>query len=379
MYPAMKLIGKILINTIRYLLVVLIALFSIATLMGHAYLQTIFLWLLLVTMIYWPSAIKVKWNKSISTGIRLASIVILFCVSFLAFRPAPKTSIYQSDDLRNELMGIYDTKVTRWPEGTEDVYVETSFGKVHVLACGDIQNPPLVLIHAASMGAHSWAENLAPLVDHYRIYSVDNIGEGNKSVLMDPLIYPVNQKEIADHFAQIMDSLGVRKSPLFGASNGGYIAMCYTRNYPERVESMALFGPMGLTQLSNKSFMMLSIASMYPFQFIRDKVTEWALGDSPAVLDAYSDWFNCIMKGTIPSVAQPVPMTASQKASMDLPVLLFLGTEDQIVGEVDHARELAEGYPDIRIEVLKSGHLIAVEHAGYVNSIVADFLHLRNP
>jgi pimeloyl-ACP methyl ester carboxylesterase len=380
MYPIMKLFGKILINTFRYLLVVLILLFSIAAFIGHSYLQTIFLWLLLVTIIYWPSAFKEKWNKRFSTGIRLVSIVILFCVSFLAFRPAPKTSIYLSEDLRNDLMKIYDNKVTRWPEDTEDIYVKSTFGKVHILACGDVQDPPLVLIHAASMGAHSWAENLSPLINHYRIYSVDNIGEGNKSALNDPLVYPGNQKEIADHFALIMDSLGVNKSPLFGASNGGFVAMCYTSYYPERVESLALFGPMGLTQLSSKSFMMLSIASMYPFQFVRDKVTEWALGDSPAVLNAYGDWFNCIMKGTIPSVAEPVPMTASQKARMDLPVLLFLGTEDQIVGDVDHAREMAEEYPDIRIEVLESGHIMAVEHARYINFVVADFLNLEyNP
>ena len=372
----MKLFGKILINSFRYILVVIIFLFSIATLTGKSYLQSIFLWLLLVTLIYWPSVLKDIWNKRISTGIRLTSIFILFCVSFLVFRPGPKTSIYLSEDLRTELMYIYDNKVAQWPEGTEDIYVETPLGRVHVLACGDIQNPPLVLIHAASMGAHSWAENLPPLIDHYRIYSVDNIGEGNKSVLKDPLVYPRNHQEIADHFALIMDSLGVKRSPLFGASNGGYVAMCYTLYYPERVESMALFGPMGLTQLTSKSFMMLSIASMYPFQFVRDKVTEWALGDAPAVLSAYGDWFNCIMKGTIPSVAAPVPLTASQKANMDLPVLLFLGTEDQIVGAVDDAREMANQFPNIRIEVLESGHLVAVEQKELVNSVVQEFLSL---
>jgi pimeloyl-ACP methyl ester carboxylesterase len=85
------------------------------------------------------------------------------------------------------------------------------------------------------------------------------------------------------------------------------------------------------------------------------------------------------MKATIPSVTMPEPMTKEQKASMDLPVLLFLGTEDPIVGEVEHAKKVAEEYPDIRIEVLDSGHLIAVEHAAYVNSVVLDFLGQENP
>jgi len=375
----MKAIIKITFNILKYLLAVFIFLFSIATLMGHSYLQTFFLWLLVIVMLYWPFVIREKWNKRVSTWARLGSVIILFMASFLIFKPDPKTSIYISDDLRIELMRIYDKNVTNWPEEPEDIYVETQYGKVHLLACGDINNPPLIMVHAASMGAHSWAENLAPLLDQYRIYSVDNIGEGNKSELSDPQDFPESQKEIADHFASIMDAIGVERSPLFGASNGGYVAMCYTYHYPERVESLSLFGPMGLTQLTGKSITMLSIASMYPFPFVRDWVTSWALGNDPYVSGAYGDWFNCILKGTIPSLGMPVPMSTEQKAEMDLPVLLFLGTNDPIVGNADIARGTAEEYPHIRIEVLESGHLVAVEQAAYVNSVLSDFLKLQEP
>lgn len=374
----MKGIIKPIFNIFRCLLALLIFLFSIATLMGHSYMQTFFLCLLVLTILYWPSALREKWNQRISNIIRLSSIVVLFLVSFLVFKPEPKNSIYLSDQMEAELMEIYDQKVTHWPEGTEDIYIETQYGKVHLLACGDLQNPPLVMIHAASMGAHSWAENLAPLLNHYRIYSIDNIGEGNKSQLNNALEYPETQKEIADHVASIMDALGVESSPLFGASNGGFVAMCYTYYYPARVESLSLFGPMGLTQLSGKSIMMLSIASMYPFPFIREKVRIWALGNDQNVNGKYGDWFSCILKGTIPSLGMPVPLNTEQKARMDLPVLLFLGTEDHIVGDAEIARKTAEEYPDIRIEVLKSGHLVAVEHEEFVNTVVSEFLDLTD-
>jgi len=39
------------------------------------------------------------------------------------------------------------------------------------------------MFHAASMGAHSWAENLEPVINHYNIYAFDNPGEGNRSEL----------------------------------------------------------------------------------------------------------------------------------------------------------------------------------------------------
>lgn len=172
----------------------------------------------------------------------------------------------------------------------------------------------------------------------------------------------------------IADSLGVGRSPVLGASNGCFIAMSYAFYYPEKVEKLALFGPMGLTQLTGTSIMMLSLATMYPFQFVRDYVMRWALGDDDYVVAEYGDWFNCIMEGTIPSVAQPVPLTTEQKKQMKMPVLLFLGTNDAIVGDGEYARQVAEDFPDIRIEALESGHLVSVEQRDTVNKVVSEFL-----
>ncbi|MFC1730049.1 alpha/beta fold hydrolase [candidate division KSB1 bacterium] len=367
---------KVLMNIIKWVLIIGILLFSLATFMGKAYLQTFVLIIIAIVLAYWPAYFDKKLNKKASLISRILVIVILIAINIVFFKPEPKSSIYLSGTNKEKLMGIYDKNMADWPENTEDIFVLTDFGKVHILACGSKNNPPLLMIHAASMGAHSWAENINSLLNNFRIYSFDNIGEGNKSELNDALNFTKNGKEIADFYAKLADSLGVNYSPVFGASNGGFIAMNYAFYYPERVESLALFGPMGLTKLTNKSIMMLSIASMYPFQFIRNFVTKWALGDNEYVITKYSDWFNCIIKGTIPSIAKPVPMTTEQKRKMELPILLFLGTKDHIVGNAGFAKQTAEEFPNIQIEILESGHLIAVEHADFVNEAIKDFLNI---
>jgi len=285
-------------------------------------------------------------------------------------------SIYLSEALKNELYSVYNSKKASWPDNTEDIFIETKYGKVHVLATGNKELPAILLFHAASMGAHSWAENLQPLLGHYRIYAIDNIGEGNLSELIDPLVYPKTPKEIADLYADIANKLGVVSSPVFGASNGGYIAQVYAYYYPEKVQSIALFGPMGLTPLSNKSIFMLGAASMYPLDFVRSKVVHWAFGDDKYCHEKYGDWFAIIMKGTIPSIAQPQPISTEQKKSMKMPIMLFLGTADPIVGDAEIARKEAEEYPNIDIHVLNSGHIIAVEHRNYINQSVTEFLNL---
>ena len=372
----MKKTSKIIINILRYSFALLLILFSIVTFMGKSYLQTLLILIIVTVLFYWPSYFVEKWNSRISITIRILSVLILLIINIFFFRPAPKTSIYLSDDYKSRLMEIYDLKMKEWPKETEDIYIKTKYGKVHIIACGLKENPPLIMIHAASMGAHSWAENIEPLLGHYRIYSIDNIGEGNKSELINALIYPQNGKQIADLYAELADSLGVKCSPVFGASNGGFIAMNYAYYYPERVESLALFGPMGLTKLTSRSIMMLTIATLYPFQFIRNFVIDWALGKNEYVLNKYKDWFNCIMEGTIPSVAMPEPIKVEQKKKMNLPILLFLGTKDQIVGDSDFALKKAREFPNIKIVVLESGHLIAVEYFAVVNEQIKSFLKL---
>ena len=337
-------------------------------------MQTFLIWPLIASLLYWPSEIRVRIGSGNSGFARTGLILVLALVSFTAFKPEPKQSIYLSEQGRNELWTEYDLCRAEWPKGTTDMYIKGPYGEVHVLACGNPENPPVVMVHAASMGAHSWKENLEPLLDHYRIYSIDNIGEGNKSQLDDPLVYPNSQEEIADHLALIMDSLQVKKAILMGSSNGGYVSLCFADRYPRRVESLMLFGPMGLTQLTGNSIMMLSIASMYPFRFVKDWVSRWALGKSENVHRAYGSWFEAILSHTVPSVAMPEPMSTGQKQNFGFPVLLVLGSEDPIVGDAIVAKKTAAEIPGIRTVILESGHIVAVEQAQEVNNLISEFL-----
>lgn len=115
---------------------------------------------------------------------------------------------------------------------------------------------------------------------------------------------------------------------------------------------------------------------MFPLDFVRNKVVQWAFGNDSYCHERYGDLFDLIMKGTVPSIARPRPMTTEEKKSMTMPVLLFLGTSDPIVGDAEEAKREAEQYPNIEIHILNSGHLIAVEHREVINQKIAEFLNL---
>lgn len=369
-------IVKIISKGLMWIAAILIVLFAIATFMGKNYGQTICLLLIAVLLVYWPENLIENHKKLLSTGVRFLFILALLVLKQVAFKSDPKTSIYISEVNRTRLMAIYDSLLKDWPGDSKSHSLSTEYGKVHIIECGNVNQPPLVMLHAASMGAHSWKENLEHLLEHYHIFSIDNPGEGNRSNLKDAMVYPKSPEEVADFYCELMDSLEIDSAVVFGASNGGFIAQSLALHHPEKVSKLALFGPMGLTQLTAGSVAMMGLATMYPFQFLRDAVADWALGEDPVCHNKYGDWFNEIMKGTIPSVTMPVPMSTEQKNQIDIPVLLFLGSHDRIVGEAETAKKAADDYPDIRIEILESGHLIAVECAEKVNKIVSEFLEI---
>jgi pimeloyl-ACP methyl ester carboxylesterase len=69
----------------------------------------------------------------------------------------------------------------------------------------------------------------------------------------------------------------------------------------------------------------------------------------------------------------PRTFKASELQDLQVPVLLVIGTRDGLTGDPDKVIELAENAPDIKIEVLDSGHLMGIERAGEVNELMMAF------
>jgi pimeloyl-ACP methyl ester carboxylesterase len=290
-----------------------------------------------------------------------------------------KTTIYRTAKLEDEVHKLYDLKLADWPVKFQNLFIDTKYGKVHVIACGPDTAKPVLLFHAASLSGLSWAENIEDLSKYYRLYAVDNPGEAGKSELKDINIFPDNGKKISELYSEISDKLNIKNSAVISASNGGYIALNYAYYAPERIKALVLLGPMGITPLANKSIFMMTIVSMYPFKFVRNYVSDWAIGDNYIVKEKYGDWFDLAMLSTFPAVAKPRPITSEQKRKMTMPVLLILGNKDNLVGNSETAKNTALEFPNIEIEITESGHLIGVEKSDFMNKRILEFFKKNYP
>ncbi len=287
---------------------------------------------------------------------------------------ANQPSIYKSPEYQAKLMAIYDAKLEQWPVPYESVFVDTAFGKVHVVISGPQDAPPVLLLHATGMAAWSWLYNVESLVDHFRTYAIDHIGEPGKSELYDLNNYPRDPQELSDLCQEICENLGVQSSVVIGASNGGFLSMNFAYHNPDRVQKMVLLGPMGVSQPLLSTGIRMGVVSILPMNSLLVSTSRWAIGADPNVHEKCGEWFSTLMRGTIPKVAFPKFISPEQKQSIKVPVLLFLGSRDNVVGDHEKAAANAQQFPNIQIEVLDSGHLIGVEHADTVNKRINEFL-----
>jgi pimeloyl-ACP methyl ester carboxylesterase len=149
----------------------------------------------------------------------------------------------------------------------------------------------------------------------------------------------------------------------------------YALYAPERVEKLILLCPMGISPPRAIMGIRMIMSQLFPKKRRLMRSVNWALGDNPAVQNFSGEWFLTMMEGVIPRVALPRAVKPVHLQSIEAPVLLFLGTKDNVVGSSKKAERRAAKMEDIKIEILDTGHVPGIEKADVVNSHIIKFLN----
>ncbi len=306
--------------------------------------------------------------------LRGALIIVLLLVFGRLMAGEKATSIYASPEVKAQFIDIYNDKMTQWPVPYEDVFLDTSYGVVHVIVSGPEDAAPMLLLHASGVSSWSWKYNADAFSEHYRTYAIDTLGDVGKSEFTD-LDYVVKSGEDQAHlYAEIADKLDIEKSVVVGASDGGAIASHYALHYPERVDKLALLGPMGYAG-ATESIIRITFAQLFPLKQVQTHTFKWAFSDSAKLIEEFDEWFTLTMTGYTGGAIRVAPtmLSAAQRQSFQMPVMFIFGTRDNLVGDPEAARALVQDIPDVQVEVVEAGHLMAAEMPERVNGLILDF------
>ncbi|UCC88650.1 MAG: alpha/beta fold hydrolase [Anaerolineales bacterium] len=357
---------------------IIFGLLALSMLLTKNWLQAIAL-LLIVLLLLPPLAGLVQsiLGRAIPVWIRVVSIVVLLAIFVALMNINQPSSIYKSPEIEARFMEMYDARLEAWPVAYQSVFVDTSYGKIHVIISGPEDAPPVLLLHASGVAGWSWIYNVEELSKHYRTYAIDTLGDAGKSVLYDLDTYPPDGPAQSALITELTEKLGIGRADVVGASEGGFIGTNYALYAPERVQKLILLGPMGYAG-TNASILRIMLAQFYPLKPVQESTFRWAFGDDPRLNEGFGEWFRLLMAGVFPRKARPTLFTPEQLQGLDVPVLLVLGKKDKLVGDPENAKMQAQDIPDLRVEILDSGHLIGAEQPEQVNSIIIEFLGVQD-
>ena len=166
-------------------------------------------------------------------------------------------SIYKTKEGKKKCLELYDRQLKKSGAHYEDIYVDTSFGKTHLVRIGNKAGKPLLVFHG---GNSTTAYNLLLckfLLDDFDIYAVDIIGHPGKS---DEISLSPRGYSYGEWASEVIDKLGFKKMRCYGGSFGGGVLAKLMCVCPEKVERCVLEVPSGI----NNAFPISSAKMMIP-------------------------------------------------------------------------------------------------------------------
>lgn len=171
-------------------------------------------------------------------------------------------TIYKSEESKRKILDLYDSQLSRLTNPWKDVYVDTSYGRTHIVETGNFSGEPLLVFHG---GNATTAYNLLAcdfIMEDFHIYAVDMVGHPGKSAETS---LPAKGYEYGKWVSEVIDGLKFDKISLFGGSFGaGVIAktMCVC---PDKIKKVVLYVPSGIKNAPaiNSASMMLPMIAYW--------------------------------------------------------------------------------------------------------------------
>ena len=245
----------------------------------------------------------------------------------------------------------------------------------------------LVLLHAFPLDRTLWRDVVGRLAaTGWRVITPDlpGFGESRETV--------ASIDEMASEVALMLDTLGVNSAVIGGCSMGGYVALAYAAQFPERTA--------GLVLVDTKAS-----ADGDEARANRDRIAEQvtAAGSTAALAVTQADlMFSSATKAQRPDVVRwlkdtileqsPAGVAQAQRvmaarpdrfemlASLHVPVLCVRGSEDALASVEDHTRMAQATGDALDITLPHAGHLVPIEQPdAFIAHVTGYLTRVRTP
>jgi len=243
-------------------------------------------------------------------------------------------------------------------------------GAVEIAYLDEGEGDPIVLVHGFASTKNvnwvypTWVSELKK--NGRRVIAFDNRGHGDSSKLYDPTAYEV--ATMAGDIAALMDHLNIERADVMGYSLGSRMTAVLSRSQPKRLRS-AIFGGIGIGLIEGGG----------PGENVAQALEADSLDDvtDPVgrTFRAFADQTRSDRRALAACLrGSRRPMTRDEAAEIAVPVLIAVGTSDEIAGSAEALGKIIPGSQVLNIP--NRDHMRAVGDKVYKAGVL-DFLSQR--
>lgn len=289
--------------------------------------------------------------------------------SFKLFRSAANEQRFQTS---------YTSLLEGWDVGYRSVFVDTEFGRTHVISSGD-SGSPVVLVPGAQGTAGMWGQVVSKLSTTHKTFSIDLIDQVGRS---EPARVLTNSEDSTLWLKQTLDALNlhqVDQVDLVGNSLGSFVSASYACRYPERVRTLTLTAPAATVSNVRLGYIAQVLFSMnLPGGYWKKR---FLLKSGAGLVTEEDKLFGVLYAAMQNSnvVSQLIPRYLGRRelAKLQMPVLLILGQKDGVNNEspTEITQKMSGMLPQFNCEVFDdAGHLWAPKHFDQAGQLIETFL-----
>ena len=239
-------------------------------------------------------------------------------------------------------------------------------GSVEIAFLDEGEGDPIVLVHGFASTKDinwiypSWVSTLTKA--GRRVIALDNRGHGESAKLYDPEDYHIGI--MAGDVRALMDHLNIARSDVMGYSMGGRITAYLAHRNPERLRS-AILGGIGIGLIDDEGRPGENVAAALEASSL-DEVTD-PMG---RMFRTFADQTRSDRRALAACMrGSRRLMTREEAASISVPVLIAVGTIDDVAGS---AQRLSEVIPGSQVlDIPNRDHMRAVGDRVYKDGVLA--------
>ena len=279
--------------------------------------------------------------------------------------------IYKSPEGQQIVERMYRTALEQWPVPSQQLTLTTGEGDTFVIASGQPQQPPMVLLHGSGSNSAAWMRDVAEWSRQHRVYAVDMIGEPGLSAPSRPAL-------ASDRYAAWLDDvwngLGLQSASVVGISLGGWLALDFAVRRPHRVTSLSLISPSGVGR-QDPAFAIKAGLLLMLGEWGRRKARALVFGRA-RIAPEPGRFLATIFRHFRPRLERIPIRTDTELASLRCPVQVIVGGTDVMLRSAETRDRMTRLVPQVRMTYLANeGHILPSQTAA-ISAFLAEVSHI---